>query len=60
MKLKPQMEAVLAHDYHGPKLRAMLKEWASIRMWVNRPLGLMHADATLNKDRLFCNADSSK
>ncbi|KAG6380277.1 hypothetical protein JVT61DRAFT_8379 [Boletus reticuloceps] len=32
LKLQSWMDAVAAHQYHGPKLIAMLQEWASIRM----------------------------
>lgn len=28
----PKLEAVLANAYHGAKLKAMLKEWASLGM----------------------------
>ncbi|KAI6037259.1 hypothetical protein PISMIDRAFT_106956, partial [Pisolithus microcarpus 441] len=28
----PKLEAVISHAYHGPKLNAMLKEWANLGM----------------------------
>ncbi|KIK14863.1 hypothetical protein PISMIDRAFT_116292, partial [Pisolithus microcarpus 441] len=28
----PKLEAVLSHAYHGPKLNAMLEEWANLSM----------------------------
>ncbi|KAI6018484.1 hypothetical protein PISMIDRAFT_124017 [Pisolithus microcarpus 441] len=28
----PKLEAVVSHAYHGPKLNAMLEEWANLSM----------------------------
>ncbi|KAI5988730.1 hypothetical protein EDD15DRAFT_2371063 [Pisolithus albus] len=35
----PKLEAVLSHAYHGPKLNAMLEEWANLGMTGYTPIG---------------------
>ncbi|KAI6009065.1 hypothetical protein BKA83DRAFT_4505296 [Pisolithus microcarpus] len=35
----PKLEAVLSHAYHGPKLNAMLEEWANLGMMGYTPIG---------------------
>ncbi|KAI6128079.1 hypothetical protein EDD16DRAFT_1701993 [Pisolithus croceorrhizus] len=35
----PKLEAVLSHAYHGPKLNAMLEEWANLSMMGYTPIG---------------------
>ncbi|KAI6122396.1 hypothetical protein EDD16DRAFT_1705227 [Pisolithus croceorrhizus] len=37
--MAPKLEAVLSHAYHGPKLNAMLEEWANIGMMGYTPNG---------------------
>ncbi|KAI6023517.1 hypothetical protein PISMIDRAFT_10521 [Pisolithus microcarpus 441] len=35
----PKLEAVVSHAYHGPKLNAMLEEWANLSMTGYTPVG---------------------